>query len=184
MERFVMAVRSGSAPRGAINKKMAPFGAGLTRRSLSPLRIASQESRSSAQAPRRKTFRGFQSDRVVEEWRAHGADCIRLHAIVCNDNRGSIRPRPAIWGFQFAAHMGFRSSPSCAAREKAPLAKRLGAHHPIDAKAGIPAAALQVLGGAKLILATASDSKSMSDLIAGLAPAGKDDRGRGRGRPD
>ena len=57
--------------------------------------------------------------------------------------------------------------------EKAPLAKQLGAHHYIDSKAGDPAAALQALGGAKVILATASDSKSMSELVGGLLPRGK-----------
>src|SRR5437016_2918537 len=57
--------------------------------------------------------------------------------------------------------------------DKEPLAKQLGAHHYIDSKAGDPAAAFQSLGGAKVILATASDSKSMSELIGGLCPRGR-----------
>jgi len=53
------------------------------------------------------------------------------------------------------------------------LAKKLGAHHYIDSSAGDPAAALKALGGAKLILATASDSKSMSAIMGGLATRGR-----------
>jgi alcohol dehydrogenase, propanol-preferring len=76
-------------------------------------------------------------------------------------------------GVQFAARMGFRVAAIARGAEKEPLAKQLGAHHYIDSKAGDPAAALQALGGAKVILATASDSKSMSDLIGGLGPRGR-----------
>jgi propanol-preferring alcohol dehydrogenase len=76
-------------------------------------------------------------------------------------------------GVQFAAHMGFRVVAVARGAEKEPLAKKLGAHHYIDSKAGDPAAALQALGGAKVILATASDSKSMSELIGGLGARGR-----------
>jgi D-arabinose 1-dehydrogenase-like Zn-dependent alcohol dehydrogenase len=76
-------------------------------------------------------------------------------------------------GVQFARHMGFRVAAIARGAEKEPLAKQLGAHHYIDSKAGDPAAALQALGGAKVILATTSDSKSMTDLVRGLLPRGK-----------
>ena len=76
-------------------------------------------------------------------------------------------------GVQFARHMGFRVAAIARGAEKEPLAKQLGAHHYIDSKAGDPAAALQALGGAKVILATTSDSKSMTDLVGGLLPRGK-----------
>jgi propanol-preferring alcohol dehydrogenase len=76
-------------------------------------------------------------------------------------------------GVQFAARMGFRVAAIARGAAKEPLAKQLGAHHYIDSKAEDPAAALQRLGGAKLILATASESKSMSVLIGGLAPRGR-----------
>ena len=49
----------------------------------------------------------------------------------------------------------------------------VGAHHYIDAKVQEPVAALQALGGARLILATAANSKSMSPLLGGLAPRGQ-----------
>ena len=58
-------------------------------------------------------------------------------------------------------------------RDKEPLAKKLGAHHYIDTDAGQPAAALQALGGASVILATAPDSKAISALVDGLGPDGK-----------
>jgi alcohol dehydrogenase, propanol-preferring len=76
-------------------------------------------------------------------------------------------------GVQFAARMGFRVAAIARGAEKAALAKDLGAHHYIDSNAEDPAAALQALGGAKVILATASDSKSMSALIGGLARRGR-----------
>ncbi|HEX5315264.1 MAG TPA: alcohol dehydrogenase, partial [Candidatus Kapabacteria bacterium] len=42
-----------------------------------------------------------------------------------------------------------------------------------DSSASDPANALQKLGGANLILATAPDTKAMSTLVNGLAPNGK-----------
>jgi alcohol dehydrogenase, propanol-preferring len=76
-------------------------------------------------------------------------------------------------GVQFAARMGFRVAAIARGSAKEPLAKELGVHHYIDSQTGDPAAALQALGGAKVILATASDSKSMSALIGGLAARGR-----------
>jgi D-arabinose 1-dehydrogenase-like Zn-dependent alcohol dehydrogenase len=76
-------------------------------------------------------------------------------------------------GVQFARRMGFRVAAIARGPEKAPLARELGAHHYIDSRSEDPVAALQALGGARLILATASDSRSMSPLIAGLAPRGR-----------
>jgi D-arabinose 1-dehydrogenase-like Zn-dependent alcohol dehydrogenase len=76
-------------------------------------------------------------------------------------------------GVQFAARMGFRVAAIARGGEKEPLARQLGAHHYIDSTAGDPVNALQALGGAKVILATGSDSKSMSDLIGGLGPRGR-----------
>ena len=76
-------------------------------------------------------------------------------------------------GVQFAARMGFRVVAVARGAEKAPLAKQLGAHHYIDSQAEDPVAILRSLGGANLVLATASNSKSMSALINGLAPRGR-----------
>jgi D-arabinose 1-dehydrogenase-like Zn-dependent alcohol dehydrogenase len=76
-------------------------------------------------------------------------------------------------GVQFAAHMGFKVVAIARGAEKEQLAKKLGAHHYIDSSAGDPAGALKALGGAQLILATASDSKSMSAIMGGLATRGR-----------
>jgi len=76
-------------------------------------------------------------------------------------------------GIQFARRMGFRVAAIARGSEKESLAKKLGAHHYLDAKIQEPVAALQALGGARLILATAANSKSMSPLLGGLAPRGQ-----------
>src|SRR6266704_1979175 len=76
-------------------------------------------------------------------------------------------------GIQFARRMGFQVAAIARGPEKASLARKLGAHHYIDTNAQDPVAALQALGGARLILATAANSKSMSPLLGGLAPRGQ-----------
>ena len=75
-------------------------------------------------------------------------------------------------GIQYARQMGFRTVAVGRGGDKEPLAKKLGAHEYIDTGAGNPAQALQKLGGAKVILATAPDSKAISGLVDGLAPNG------------
>ena len=74
-------------------------------------------------------------------------------------------------GIQFARQMGFRTIAIGRGADKQALAKKLGAHEYIDSDAA-PAQALQKLGGAQVILATAPDAKSMSALVDGLAPRG------------
>src|SRR6202051_2884474 len=76
-------------------------------------------------------------------------------------------------GIQYARQMGFRTVAIGRGKDKQPLAEKLGAHEYVDTSAGAPAEALQKLGGAKLILATAPDSKSISALVDGLAGNGK-----------
>jgi D-arabinose 1-dehydrogenase-like Zn-dependent alcohol dehydrogenase len=76
-------------------------------------------------------------------------------------------------GIQFANHMGFKVAAVARGAEKEQLAKKLGAHHYIDSSSEDPAAALKGLGGAIVILATASDSKSMSAIMSGLATRGR-----------
>jgi D-arabinose 1-dehydrogenase-like Zn-dependent alcohol dehydrogenase len=76
-------------------------------------------------------------------------------------------------GIQYARQMGFRTVAIGRGGDKEALARKLGAHEYIDTSAGAPAAALQRLGGARVALATAPDSKSISDLADGLAPGGK-----------
>jgi D-arabinose 1-dehydrogenase-like Zn-dependent alcohol dehydrogenase len=76
-------------------------------------------------------------------------------------------------GIQFARRMGFRAVAIARGREKEKLAKELGAISYIDAQTEDPAATLQRMGGAKVILATAASNSSMGPLIAGLAPRGR-----------
>jgi D-arabinose 1-dehydrogenase-like Zn-dependent alcohol dehydrogenase len=75
-------------------------------------------------------------------------------------------------GIQYARQMGFRTVAIGRGADKKALATKLGAHEYIDTSAGAPAAALQKLGGANVILATAPDSKSISAMVDGLAVNG------------
>src|SRR5580698_3777956 len=68
-------------------------------------------------------------------------------------------------GIQYARQMGFRTVAIGRGGDKQALAKKLGAHEYIDTGAGDPAEALQKMGGAHVILATAPDSKSISALV-------------------
>jgi propanol-preferring alcohol dehydrogenase len=75
-------------------------------------------------------------------------------------------------GVQYARRMGFEVVAIARGADKAELAKKLGAHHYIDNAASNPAEALQALGGAKVILITASGGKSVSATFKGLRPGG------------
>ena len=76
-------------------------------------------------------------------------------------------------GIQYARQMGFRTVAIGRGADKQDLVKKLGAHEYIDTNAGPPAEVLQKLGGAKVILATAPDSKAMSALMDGVGANGK-----------
>jgi D-arabinose 1-dehydrogenase-like Zn-dependent alcohol dehydrogenase len=76
-------------------------------------------------------------------------------------------------GVQYARHMGFRTVAIARGADKERVAIELGAHSYIDSTAVDPAVALQRLGGAAAILATAASSSSMGPLLAGLRPRGQ-----------
>jgi D-arabinose 1-dehydrogenase-like Zn-dependent alcohol dehydrogenase len=76
-------------------------------------------------------------------------------------------------GVQFANKFGYHVVAIGRGSENAVLAKTLGAHVYIDSRATDAAEELQKLGGARVILATAPNSKAMSALIDGLGPNGK-----------
>jgi D-arabinose 1-dehydrogenase-like Zn-dependent alcohol dehydrogenase len=76
-------------------------------------------------------------------------------------------------GVQFASKFGYKVAAIGRGPENATLAKKLGASVYIDSKSTNAAEALQKLGGAQVILATAPSSKTMSELIDGLGPNGK-----------
>ena len=76
-------------------------------------------------------------------------------------------------GIQFANKFGYKVAAIGRGPANAELAKKLGASVYIDSKAVNAAAALQELGGARVILATAPSSKAMSEIIDGLGPNGE-----------
>jgi D-arabinose 1-dehydrogenase-like Zn-dependent alcohol dehydrogenase len=76
-------------------------------------------------------------------------------------------------GIQWANKFGYKVVAIGRGSESAALAKKLGASVYIDNKVTKPAEELQKLGGAQVILATAPSSKSMTEVIDGLAPNGK-----------
>jgi D-arabinose 1-dehydrogenase-like Zn-dependent alcohol dehydrogenase len=76
-------------------------------------------------------------------------------------------------GIQYVAKMGCHTIAIARGAEKEPLALRLGAHRYIDSTAQNVAEELSKLGGARVILATLTDAKSMSAAIGGLSIDGK-----------
>jgi D-arabinose 1-dehydrogenase-like Zn-dependent alcohol dehydrogenase len=76
-------------------------------------------------------------------------------------------------GIQFGHKFGYNVVAIGRGSENAVLAKKLGAGVYIDTQSTNAGEALQKLGGARVILATAPSSKAMSELIEGLGPNGK-----------
>jgi D-arabinose 1-dehydrogenase-like Zn-dependent alcohol dehydrogenase len=75
-------------------------------------------------------------------------------------------------GVQYAAKMGFHTVGIARGQDKGALARQLGASVYIDSQAQDPAAELVKLGGAKVILATATSGEAMSAVQGGLAVGG------------
>jgi D-arabinose 1-dehydrogenase-like Zn-dependent alcohol dehydrogenase len=76
-------------------------------------------------------------------------------------------------GVQYARQMGFHTVAIGRGGDKEPLAKKLGAHAYIDSGSVDPVAEVKKMGGARLILATAPDAKSISSMVGALAEKGK-----------
>jgi D-arabinose 1-dehydrogenase-like Zn-dependent alcohol dehydrogenase len=76
-------------------------------------------------------------------------------------------------GIQYANQMGFVTVALGRGKDKEPLAKKLGAKHYIDSASSAPAEELQKLGGARVVLATAPDARSISATVGGLSADGK-----------
>jgi D-arabinose 1-dehydrogenase-like Zn-dependent alcohol dehydrogenase len=94
---------------------------------------------------------------------AQSGDLVAIHGV---DGLGHL-------GIQYARQMGFETVALGRGKDKEPLAKKLGAHRYIDSGTGNPAAELQKLGGARVILATATNAAAISALVDGLSPNGK-----------
>jgi D-arabinose 1-dehydrogenase-like Zn-dependent alcohol dehydrogenase len=76
-------------------------------------------------------------------------------------------------GIQFANKFGYKVAAIGRGPENAALARKLWASVYIDSQSTNAVEALQKLGGARVILATAPSSKAMSELIDGLGPNGE-----------
>src|SRR5262249_10857059 len=75
-------------------------------------------------------------------------------------------------GVQYAAKMGFHTVAIARGKDKEALAKKLGAAAYIDNQVQDPSAELLKLGGANVILATATSGDAMSSVQGGLAVNG------------
>lgn len=74
---------------------------------------------------------------------------------------------------QYAKKAGYEVAAISRGADKEQLAQQLGAHHYIDSERENPAEALKALGGAKVILATAPNVKTISSLMGGLGTNGE-----------
>ncbi|MGH9407512.1 MAG: alcohol dehydrogenase [Candidatus Acidiferrales bacterium] len=75
-------------------------------------------------------------------------------------------------GVQFAKAMGFRVAAIARGEDKRAFAVKLGAHEYIDAVKENVSSALQKLGGARVVLATAVSSEAIEAAIGGLGRNG------------
>ena len=75
-------------------------------------------------------------------------------------------------GVQYAAKMGYKTVAIARGQDKVALASSLGAWKYIDSKAQDPAAELQKLGGAKVVLATVTAGDAMAAALGGLGVQG------------
>jgi D-arabinose 1-dehydrogenase-like Zn-dependent alcohol dehydrogenase len=74
---------------------------------------------------------------------------------------------------QYAAKMGCKTVAIARGRDEEHLARQLGAQYYIDNKSQDPAAELQKLGGAKVILATVTSADAMQAVLGGLGVRGE-----------
>ena len=74
---------------------------------------------------------------------------------------------------QFARKMGYRVAAISSGADKEELSRKLGAHTYIDTSKNDATAALQKLGGASLIIATAPNAESIGGLVEALRMNGK-----------
>jgi len=75
-------------------------------------------------------------------------------------------------GVQFAVRMGFRTTAIARGQDKEPLARKLGAERYINSQRQEPGVELARLGGARVILATVTNSHAMESCLDGLGANG------------
>ena len=76
-------------------------------------------------------------------------------------------------GIQFAAKMGYRVVALSTSGSKRDIALKLGAHDYIDGSKVDTVQALQDMGGARVILATAPSGKAIASLVPALGTDGQ-----------
>jgi len=76
-------------------------------------------------------------------------------------------------GVQFSHKLGFETVAIARGAEKARFARELGADHYIDSTEQDVAKGLQALGGASVVLATATSADAMGAAVDGLRPHGR-----------
>jgi alcohol dehydrogenase len=76
-------------------------------------------------------------------------------------------------GVQYAAKFGFDTVSIARGAQKEPLARQLGARHYIDSTREDVSAALQALGGARVVLSTVTNAAATSATIDGLTARGQ-----------
>ena len=76
-------------------------------------------------------------------------------------------------GVQFSRAMDFETVAIARGTGKEADARELGAHHYVDSTAVDVGQALQALGGAAAVLATAGNSQAIGQTVGGLAPRGE-----------
>jgi alcohol dehydrogenase, propanol-preferring len=74
---------------------------------------------------------------------------------------------------QYAVRLGFRTVVLSRGTEKQELARKLGAHACIDTSSADAAKELRKMGGARMILCLAPDSKAIGQLVGGLGRGGQ-----------
>jgi len=94
---------------------------------------------------------------------AVGGDTVAIHGI---GGLGHL-------ALQYASRLGYRTVALSRGPQKERLARELGAHAYVDTDATDAAAALQELGGAKVILCTAPSVEAIAGLINGLGMNGQ-----------
>jgi NADPH2:quinone reductase len=76
-------------------------------------------------------------------------------------------------GIQYAHAAGFETVAVSRGTEKRDLALDLGADHYVDSEAENPGEALQELGGARVVLATAPNAEAIESVVSGLGVSGE-----------
>jgi propanol-preferring alcohol dehydrogenase len=94
---------------------------------------------------------------------AQGGDVVAIHGI---GGLGHL-------AIQYSRNLGFKTVALSRGTDKEELSLKLGAHSYLDTSSGGAAEELQKMGGARVILCTAPNSRAIAELIDGLGRDGK-----------